>query len=164
MLLGEFNHTIDEKSRLIVPAKFRDDLGSTFIVTKGFDICLSVFSISEWQNFETKLKTLPLSNENARKFVRYFTAGATECQVDKQGRILIPQNLKDYAGLKKEIVFTGVSTRAEIWDKEKWEKYTSEDSIDLNEIASHMSEFGIWYRFTKDKIVNQRQKIIYRRC
>lgn len=143
MLLGEFNHTLDEKSRLTVPSKFRDDLGSTFIVTKGFDTCLSVFSIAEWQNFETKLKSLPLSNENARKFVRYFTAGATECQIDKQGRILIPQNLKEHAGLKKDIVFTGVSTRAEIWDKEKWEKYTSVDNIDLNDIAIHMSEFGI---------------------
>ena len=143
MFMGEYHHSIDEKGRLIVPSKFRDDLGSTFIVTKGFDTCLSVFSITEWQNFEAKLKSLPLSNENARKFVRYFTAGATECQVDKQGRILIPANLKEHAGLKKELVITGVSTRAEIWDKETWDKYTSDENIDLDEIASHMSEFGI---------------------
>ena len=102
MLLGEYNHTIDEKSRVIVPSKFRDDLGSTFVVTKGFDKCLFAFSISEWQNFESQLKALPLSNENARKYVRYFMAGATECQVDKQGRVLIPANLKEHAGLKKE--------------------------------------------------------------
>lgn len=143
MLLGEYNHTIDEKSRVIVPSKFRDDLGSTFVVTKGFDTCLFAFSITEWSNFEAKLKTLPLSNENARKYVRYFMAGATECQVDKQGRILIPSNLKEHAGLKKEIVITGVSTRVEIWDREKWNNYTSNDNIDLDEIASHMSEFGI---------------------
>ena len=143
MLLGEYNHSIDEKSRVIVPSKFRDDLGSTFVVTKGFDKCLFAFSITEWQNFEAQLRALPLSNENARKYVRYFTAGATECQVDKQGRILIPANLKEHAGLKKELVITGVSTRAEIWDKETWDKYTSAENIDLDEIASHMSEFGI---------------------
>lgn len=143
MLLGEYNHTIDEKSRIIVPSKFRDDLGSAFVVTKGFDSCLFVFSNSEWQNFETQLKSLPLTNESARKFVRYFAAGATECTVDKQGRVLIPANLKEYAGLRKDIVITGVSTRAEIWDKEKWDNYTSVENIDLNEIASHMSEFGI---------------------
>lgn len=143
MLLGEYNHTIDDKSRIIVPSKFRDDLGSNFVVTKGFDSCLFVFSISEWQNFENSLKTLPLTNENARKFVRYFSSGATECMVDKQGRILIPANLKEYAGLKKDVVVTGVSTRAEIWDKEKWNSYTSPDNIDLNEIAIHMSDFGI---------------------
>lgn len=143
LLLGEYNHTIDEKSRIIVPSKFRDDLGSTFVVTKGFDSCLFVFSITEWQNFESQLKSLPMTNENARKFARYFAAGATECTVDKQGRVLIPSNLKEYAGLKKDLVITGVSTRAEIWDKEKWNKYTSSDNIDLNEVASHMSEFGI---------------------
>jgi division/cell wall cluster transcriptional repressor MraZ len=93
--------------------------------------------------FEAQLKALPLTNENARKFVRYFAAGATECQVDKQGRILIPANLKEYAGLKKDIVITGVSTRAEIWDKEKWDAYTSSENIDLDEVASHMSDFGI---------------------
>lgn len=143
MLLGEYNHSIDEKSRVIVPSKFRDDLGSTFVITKGFDKCLFVFSIAEWQNFEAGLRALPLSNENARKYVRYFLSGATECQLDKQGRILIPANLKEHAGLKKELVITGVSTRAEIWDKETWEKYTSDDNIDLDEVASHMSEFGI---------------------
>ena len=143
MLLGEYNHTIDEKSRVIVPSKFRDDLGSTFVVTKGFDKCLFAFSITEWQNFENQLKALPLSNVNARKYARYFMAGATECQVDKQGRVLIPATLKEYAGLKKDVVITGVSTRAEIWDKDTWEAYTSMDNIDLDEIASHMSEFGI---------------------
>ena len=143
MLLGEYNHSIDEKSRVIVPSKFRDDLGSTFVITKGFDTCLFAFSVEEWKNFESKLKELPLSNENARKYVRYFLAGACECQVDKQGRILIPQNLKEHASLKKDIVITGVSTRVEIWDKEKWNNYTSDENIDLNEIASHMSEFGI---------------------
>lgn len=143
LLLGEYNQKIDEKSRVIVPSKFRDDLGSSFVVTKGFDTCLFIFSINEWQNFELQLKSLPLTNENARKFVRYFAAGATECQVDKQGRILLPANLKEYAGLKKDIVITGVSTRAEIWDKTKWDTYTSPDNIDLDEVASHMSEFGI---------------------
>ena len=106
MLLGEYNHTIDEKSRVIVPSKFRDDLGSTFIITKGFDKCLFAFSVSEWQAFEAQLRALPLSNENARKYVRYFTAGATECQIDKQGRALIPTNLREYAGLYYHYLYT----------------------------------------------------------
>lgn len=143
LLLGEYNHSIDEKSRVIMPSKFRDDLGSTFVITKGFDTCIFVFSIDEWKNFENKLKELPLSNENARKYVRYFLAGACECNVDKQGRILIPSHLKTHALLKKDIVITGVSTRAEIWDRERWDNYTSNENIDLNEIASHMSEYGI---------------------
>lgn len=143
MLLGEYNHTIDEKSRLIVPSKFRDDLGSTFIVTKGLDNCLFIYSLSEWQIFETKLKALPLTNQNARVFTRFFAAGATECQLDKQGRIVIPSHLREYAGLTKDVVVIGVSTRAEIWDREKWNNYTSEDNISVEEVASQMSDLGI---------------------
>ncbi len=143
MLLGEYNHTIDDKSRIIVPSKFRDDLGSSFILTKGLDNCLFIYSIAEWQTFEAKLKALPLTNQNARVFTRFFAAGATECQLDKQGRIVIPANLKEYAELTKDVVVIGVSTRAEIWDKEKWNNYTSEDNITLEEVASQMSDLGI---------------------
>ena len=143
MLLGEYNHTIDEKSRVIVPSKFRDDLGSTFVVTKGFDKCLFAFSVSEWQNFEAQLKALPLSNENARKYVRYFMAGATECQVDKQGRVLIPGNLRQYATLDKEIVIIGVGTRIEIWNRATWISYSSDENISADEIAENMTMLGI---------------------
>ncbi len=143
MLLGEYNHNIDQKGRVSIPSKFREDLGSTFIVTKGLDNCLFAYSKQEWEKFETKLKELPLTNANARNFIRFFFAGATECEVDKQGRINIPQTLRDYASLTKETYIIGVATRVEIWDKEKWEKYTSTDNMDVNEIAIQMSNLGI---------------------
>lgn len=144
MLLGEYSHTLDEKSRVIVPAKYREDLGDTFVLTKGIDGCLNVYSLEQWKNFELKLAALPLSDENSRKFVRYFTSGATMCEMDKQGRIVIPSNLKEFANLKKDVIFTGVSTRAEIWDVDMWKKYIGQDAADLNNIANHMSSFGIW--------------------
>ena len=143
MLLGEYNHNLDVKGRVSIPAKFREDLGEAFIVTKGLDNCLFVYSKKEWETFETKLKTLPLTNPNARNFIRCYFSGATECELDKQGRINIPQNLRDYAGLSKEVYVIGVSTRVEIWDKEKWENYTSQDNMDLDEIAGQMSNLGI---------------------
>lgn len=143
MLLGEYNHTIDEKSRVIVPAKFREDLGNKFVVTKGLDNCLFVYSINEWQNFEAKLKALPLSNTNARTFTRFFASGATECEIDKQGRIVIPANLREHADLTKEVVVIGVSTRVEIWAKEKWLEYTSPENINLEEVTDQMSNLGI---------------------
>lgn len=143
MLLGEYNHNIDEKGRVSVPAKFREDLGTSFIVTKGLDECLFAYSKAEWVKFEEKLKSLPLTNTNARNFVRFFFSGATECEVDKQGRINIPQNLREYASLSKELCIIGVSTRVEIWNKEKWENYTSPDNMDVDDIASQMSDLGI---------------------
>lgn len=143
MLVGEYNHNLDVKGRVSVPAKFRDDLGSTFIVTKGLDNCLFAYSKDEWIKFEEKLKTLPLTNINARNFTRFFLAGATECEIDKQGRINIPQNLREYAGLTKDVCIIGVATRVEIWDKAKWENYTSPENMDLDEIANQMSDLGI---------------------
>ena len=129
MLIGEFEHSLDAKGRLIMPAKIRDDMGDKFIITKGLDGCLFGFSSKEWDNFEEKLKTLPLTNKNARDFVRFFLSGATECEVDKQGRFLISGNLRKYASLEKEAVITGVGTRIEIWDKDKWESYNSEENL-----------------------------------
>lgn len=143
MLLGEYNHTVDTKGRVIVPSKFREDLGTNFIVTKGFDNSLFIFSKKEWTSFEEKVRSLPLTNPNARSFSRFFLAGATECELDKQGRINIPQNLLDYAAITKDVVIIGVSSRVEIWDKAKWEDYTSADNLDVNEIAIQMSNLGI---------------------
>lgn len=143
MLLGEYNHNLDTKGRVSVPSKFRDDLGTSFIVTKGLDNCLFAYSKQEWQTFEEKLKTLPMTNTNARNFVRFFFSGATECEIDKQGRINIPQTLREYAGLTKDVIIIGVATRAEIWDREKWENYTSPENMDVDEIASQMSNLGI---------------------
>ena len=119
MLLGEYSHTLDLKGRVIIPAKFREDLGNSFIVTKGLDNSLFVYSKEEWQKFEEKLKALPMTNVATRNFVRFFFSGATECELDKQGRINLPQNLIEYASLNKDICIIGVSTRVEIWDMEK---------------------------------------------
>ena len=141
MLIGEYEHTIDAKGRLSMPSKLRRDMGEAFIVTKGLDGCLFAFSQDEWKNFETKLKALPLSDNNARNFVRFFLAGATECEIDKQGRFLIPSNLREAGKLEKEAVIIGVGTRLEIWNKEVW---TSKDEeISADEIAENMTMLGI---------------------
>ena len=143
MLIGEYEHSLDAKGRLIMPAKLREDIGEKFIVTKGLDGCLFGFSQTEWTNFEEKLKTLPLTNKNARDFVRFFLSGATECEIDKQGRFLIASNLREYANMEKEIAIIGVGTRIEIWDKEKWKAYNSEENISADEIAENMTMLGI---------------------
>lgn len=143
MLIGEYEHSIDAKGRLIMPAKIREDLGEKFIITKGLDGCLFGFSQTEWNNFEEKLKTLPLTNKNARDFVRFFLSGAVEAEVDKQGRFLIPVNLRDYATLEKEAVITGVGTRIEIWNKEKWKKYNSDENLSADQIAENMANLGV---------------------
>jgi len=142
MFIGEYQHTIDPKSRIIMPSKFREGLGEKFIVTKGLDNCLFVYSLEEWTNFENKLRTLPIADKAAREFIRFFFSGAAECEVDKQGRILIPSNLREFARLDKEIVVTGVSTRIEIWSKENWEAY-NDSGMDADEIAEKMSQLGI---------------------
>jgi MraZ protein len=143
MFMGEYQHTIDTKGRLIVPAKFREELGDTFVVTKGLDNCLFVYPCYEWKIFEDKLKTLPITNGNARKFVRFFLAGAIECSVDKQGRILIPNNLRSYSGLDKDVILIGVSNRVEIWSKYNWETYNNDENFDANDLAENMQELGI---------------------
>ena len=141
MLIGEYAHSLDTKGRLIMPAKLRQDMGDKFIVTKGLDGCLFAFSQNEWLNFETKLKSLPLSDKNARNFVRFFLSGATECEIDKQGRFLIPNNLRLAANLEKDTVIIGVGTRLEIWDKATWDK--CDENISADEIAENMTMLGI---------------------
>ena len=124
-----------------MPAKLRKDMGDTFILTKGLDGCLFAFSNEEWLNFESKLKSLPLSDKNARNFVRFFLAGATECEIDKQGRFLIPSNLRTAASLEKEAVIIGVGTRLEIWNKSIWK--SKDEEISADEIAENMTMLGI---------------------
>ena len=143
MLIGEYEHSLDTKGRLILPAKIREDMGETFIITKGLDGCLFGFSQTEWANFEEKLKTLPLTNKNARDFVRFFLSGATECEMDKQGRFLIVANLREYANLEKEAVIIGVGTRIEIWNKDKWKAYNSEENLSADQIAENMANLGM---------------------
>ena len=143
MFIGEYEHNIDAKGRVTMPVKLREDIGDTFIVTKGLDGCLFAYSQTEWKNFEEKLKSLPLTNKNARDFVRFFLSGAIECEIDKQGRFLIPGNLRNYAKLEKETIIIGVGTRIEIWNKEEWTKYSSDENISADEIAENMTMLGI---------------------
>ncbi|PIH03584.1 division/cell wall cluster transcriptional repressor MraZ [Clostridium combesii] len=142
MFIGEYNHGLDTKNRIIIPAKFREELGKNFVLTKGLDGCLYVYPKSQWEVLQKKLETLPLTNKNARAFVRFFFSGAHELELDKQGRTLIPQNLLEYGQMQKEIVSIGVSNRIEIWSKEKWEEYNN-SNIDYDSIAEQMSELGI---------------------
>ena len=141
--MGEYAHTIDSKSRLIMPAKFRDGLGDKFVMTKGLDNCLFVYPMDEWKVLEEKLKRLPITKADARAFVRFFFSGATECEFDKQGRILIPQNLREHAGLEKETVITGVASRLEIWSSENWKKYSLEAEMDYENIAEKLEDLDI---------------------
>lgn len=141
MFMGEYNHTIDAKGRLIIPSRFREELGEDFVVTKGLDGCLFVFPNIEWQAFEQKLKALPLTNKSARQFARFFVAGATPCELDKQGRILLPGTLREFACLDKDVVLTGMLNRIEIWSKTKWTENSSYD--DMDDIAEQMTDLGL---------------------
>jgi MraZ protein len=142
MFIGEYQHALDSKNRIIIPSKFRDEFGSSFFMTKGLDGCLYGFTLEEWKRLEEKLKALPLTNKDARSFTRFFFSGAAEIEIDKQGRALIPQNLIEYALIGKEIITIGVSSRIEIWSKEKWNSY-NEQNINYDEIAENMSGLGI---------------------
>ena len=141
MFMGEYNHTIDAKGRLIVPSKFREALGDTFVITKGLDGCLFVYDNEEWNAFEEKLKSLPITNKEARQFARFFLAGAAEVEVDKQGRILVPNILREFAQINKDVVLIGVASRIEIWSKERFEGMAAFE--DMDEIAEHMAELGL---------------------
>lgn len=143
MFMGEYRHTIDDKGRIIVPAKFRDGLGDTFVVTRGLDNCLFAYPRSEWTQLEQKLKALPFTKADARKFTRFFFSGASEVELDKQGRVNIPANLREYARLKKDCVVIGVSTRIEIWCKEEWETYYANSEETFNEIAESIVDLDL---------------------
>lgn len=143
MFMGEYQHTIDDKGRLIMPAKFREGLGDKFVVTKGLDGCLFVYPMEEWRVLEGKLRSLPFTKADARAFARFFFSGATECELDKQGRILLPTNLRDHAQLQKDIFIIGVSTRLEIWSKEVWEDYSNKTEESYEELAEKMVDFDL---------------------
>jgi len=143
LFIGEYEHSVDAKGRLIMPAKLREEIGDKFVVTKGLDGCLFAYSQTEWTAFEEKLKLLPISNKNARDFTRFFLSGAIECEIDKQGRFLITSNLREFAGLEKDVVIIGVNTRIEIWSKDKWKKYSSDENVNVDKIAENMTMLGI---------------------
>lgn len=141
MFMGEYNHNIDAKGRLIVPAKFREALGDEFVVTKGMDGCLFVYDNAGWQTFAEKLRSLPMIDKEVRQFTRFFLAGAASVEVDKQGRILIPSVLREFADITKDAVLIGVGNRIEIWSRDRWEGTVTYQ--DMDEISRHMVELGI---------------------
>ncbi len=138
MLIGEYNHTLDVKGRVNFPIRLREELGARFIITKGLDQCLFVYSTDEWEKLEKKISELPMSK--SRNLQRFFFSGAAEVEADKLGRVLIPGNLREYALLEKDVVIIGASVRAEIWDKSRWEQECSELSHESVELA--MDELG----------------------
>lgn len=143
MLIGEYRHTIDTKKRLALPAKFRKELGKTVVVTRGIDNCLVVYSEKEWKVMSDKLGKLPASQVEARSFARIMLAGAMAVNLDRLGRILIPDYLKKYAGLKKNVVVCGLFNRLEIWDGRKWEVYKKKVEKQVDNLASKLGELGI---------------------
>ncbi|EOL48929.1 protein MraZ [Enterococcus phoeniculicola] len=143
MFMGEFQHNIDAKGRLIVPSKLREKLGEKFVVTRGLDGCLFGYPLSEWEKLEEKLSEMPLAKKDARTFVRFFYSAATECEIDKQGRINIPSTLRTHAQLAKGCVIIGVSNRIEIWDEARWQEFSAEAEENFDEIAETMIDFGL---------------------
>lgn len=141
MFMGEFQHQLDAKGRIFVPAKFREELTEHFVITRGLDKCLFGYTLAEWNNIEEKLKTLPLTKKDARKFMRMFFSGAVEVEIDKQGRINIPKHLMEYAGLSKEATVIGVSSRIEIWDRETWTHFYEETEEEFETIAEDLIDF-----------------------
>lgn len=143
MFMGEFQHSIDSKGRLIIPSRFRPELGEKFVLTKGLDRCLFAYPWAEWTTLEKKLKALPFTKADARAFVRFFFSGAAECELDRQGRILIPSMLRDYARLEKDVVVIGVSTRVEIWSGTAWKEYNEATGSDYEAIAEKMENLNL---------------------
>lgn len=143
MFMGEYRHNVDTKGRIIIPAKFREQLGEVFVLTRGLDQCLFGYPLDEWKIIEEKIKSLPLTKKDARAFSRFFFSGATECEIDKQGRINIPAPLVNYGKLEKECVVLGVSNRIEIWSEPIWDDYFNESEESFAEIAENMIGFDL---------------------
>lgn len=141
MFIGEYQHSIDSKGRLIIPTKFRSTLGVSFVITRGIDNCIFGYPMNEWRKLELKLKDLPMIKKDARAFARFFFSGATEVELDKQGRINIPSILIQYANLEKECVVLGVSSKIKIWAKDAWDDYFEQSAQSFNDIAENMIGF-----------------------
>ena len=141
MFRGEYNHTIDDKGRLIIPSRFRYELGESFVLTRGLDGCICIYPQSEWDQLEEKLRELPLTNKSSRLVTRFLIGGAVNCELDRQGRILIPAPLREHAGLSKDAVLVGTLERIEIWDKARYEETCSFN--DVENLAESLTELGI---------------------
>ena len=141
--MGQFNHSIDAKGRLIMPAKYREQLGEEFVITKGLDQCLYVYPAEEWKKIEDNFRERPMTGKDQRKFARFFFAGAVSCETDKQGRVLIPAILREFADLEKEVVLAGVMNRIEIWSAKRWDDTAGVyDEEEMDEVAEKMMELG----------------------
>ena len=138
MFIGEYHHTIDDKGRIIIPAKFRDSLGEQFIITRGLENCLFVYSLENWAKITDKLSTLPFTKKDARIFNRFFLSGATDVELDKQGRVNISQPLIDYANLVKDCVVIGTGDRLEIWSQESWNGFFDSTKDNMSDIAENL--------------------------
>ena len=143
MFIGEHKHTIDSKKRMAIPAKFRDALNGRAVVTRGIDSCLTIYSIEEWKKLTNKLEDLPISQTKARSFARMLLSGASDVTLDKLGRILIPDYLKEYAKLEKEVVILGISNKIEIWNRAVWEEYKKENESNVSQLAEELKDLGI---------------------
>ncbi len=143
MFIGEYSHTIDNKRRLAIPSKFRKELGKAAVITRGLDNCLFVFSESEWKKLAEKLGNLPLGQSDARGFIRLMLAGAMDAALDNLGRILVPDYLKEYASLKKQVIITGVFNRLEIWDEDIWREYKGRSEKEIGNMAERLGELGV---------------------
>ncbi|HEB12722.1 MAG TPA: transcriptional regulator MraZ [Actinobacteria bacterium] len=143
MFLGEFQHTVDNKNRLILPAKFRESFADGLIITKGFENCLFIFSKAEWPGIEEKITSLQLLKKDARKLSRFFFGGASEEVPDKNGRIVVPAHLRDFADLKKDVVVVGVSNRLEVWSKSNWQEYVVEAEKSYEDTAEELADIGL---------------------
>ncbi|MFA7319347.1 MAG: division/cell wall cluster transcriptional repressor MraZ [Parcubacteria group bacterium] len=144
MFIGEYQHSIDPKKRLAVPSKFRSELKSKVVVTRGLDKCLFVYPMKTWEEIAGKLGSMPVGEAATRSFVRLMLAGATDCEIDKQGRVLVPDYLKDYAGLDKNVVIAGLFNRLEIWDEKKWNEYKKHAEKNTDEIAEQLGKLGVY--------------------
>ena len=141
--IGEYSHSIDAKGRVIIPQKFRDELGTTCVVSKGLDGCLWIHPVEEWRVFQSRIRSLSKIDRQSRQFVRFFLPGAVVCELDKQGRILIPAALRRYGGISKDIVLAGMDTRIELWSAERWEEETEVNDSNMENIAEHLAELGV---------------------
>ncbi|WP_262316759.1 division/cell wall cluster transcriptional repressor MraZ [Lacticaseibacillus parakribbianus] len=143
MLMGEFHHSIDAKGRLIIPAKFREQLGASFVLTRGMDGCLFGYPEAEWEKLQEKVATLPLTKKDARTFTRFLYSAATECELDRQGRINIPKPLIEHAGLAKGCTLVGVANRIEIWSDDKWASFAADAEDNFDDISENLMDFGL---------------------
>ncbi|GAX08443.1 MAG TPA: transcriptional regulator MraZ [Lactobacillus sp.] len=143
MFMGEFEHSIDTKGRLIIPAKFRSQLGEEFVITRGMDGCLFGYPMAQWEIMQKRLSALPLNKRDARAFVRFFYSAATTCSFDKQGRVNLPQTLIKHAELAKQCVIVGVSDRFEIWSQERWQAFADKAEENFDDIAENLIDFDL---------------------